>query len=209
MTRLYLTRHGETQWNLEGRVQGSKDSQLTNKGIIQATQLGKYLEEERIDIIYSSSSDRAYNTAKIVAGHRKIPIIKLDKLKEMNLGIWEGKTFDLISKDYKEMHEIFWNKPHLLCEFPGESFDEFRERVVTSVSDIIYNNKDKNILIVAHALVLKFVMSYFENRPLEKLFHEPFMHSTCLNEVEITDDRYNIVRYAQTNHYNIDVESKC
>ncbi|MCT4598068.1 MAG: histidine phosphatase family protein [Vallitalea sp.] len=205
MTRLYLTRHGETQWNLEGRVQGSRDSQLTKKGIVQATQLSKYLEDVHIDIIYSSSSDRAYNTAKIVGENRQIPIIKLDGLKEMNLGIWEGKTFDLIRKDYKEMHETFWNKPHLLCEFPGESFDEFRERVVNSVLDIINNNKGKNILIVAHALVLKFVMSYFENRPLDKLFHEPFMHSTCLNEVEITDSEYKIVKYAQTNHYDIEV----
>lgn len=205
MTRLYLTRHGETEWNLEGRVQGSKDSKLTEKGIIQATKLNKYLEEINIDIVYSSSSGRAYNTAKIVAGDRDTKVIKLDGLKEMNLGIWEGKSFDVICEDYKEMHETFWNKPHLLKEFPGETFDEFRERVVGTVLQIIEDNKGKDILIVAHALVLKFLMSYFEKRPLERLFNEPFMYSTCLNEVEVEGNDYRIIRYAQTHHYDIEV----
>lgn len=205
MTRLYITRHGETEWNLQGRVQGSKDSNLTTKGVTQATQLGKYLTKTHIDVIYSSSSGRAYNTARIIAENRQIDVIKLDGLKEMHLGIWEGKTFDIIREDYTQMHETFWNKPHQLKEFPGETFDEFRDRVVSTVLHIVEKHRGKDILIVAHALVLKILMSYFEDRPLEKLFDEPFMHSTCLNEVVIEDSEYRIIRYAETPHYDIDV----
>ncbi|QUH31069.1 histidine phosphatase family protein [Vallitalea guaymasensis] len=205
MTRLYLTRHGETEWNLIKKVQGSRDSNLTQKGIIQATKLGKYLENTNIDVIYSSSSGRAYNTAKIIAGNRNIEVIKMDDLKEMNLGIWEGKTFEVIKEDNEEMYDTFWNKPHLVKEFPGESFSEFEKRVVGTVLDIAESNKGKDILIVAHALVLKVVMSFFENRPLEKLFEDHFMYSTCLNEVEILDGDYKIVKYNQTDHYDIEV----
>ncbi|GKX31946.1 phosphatase [Vallitalea longa] len=205
MTRLYLTRHGETQWNLIGKVQGSLDSGLTEKGIMQAVKLGKYLDNTNIDIIYSSSSNRAYNTAKAITGDRKIKIIKSDKLKEMNLGIWEGKTFEYIEKEYTDMFDTFWNRPHLVKEFPGETFSEFRKRVVGAVLEIIDNNKDKDILIVAHALVLKVVMSFFENRPLERLFEDHHMYSTCINEVEIVDNNYKIVRYNETPHYDIEV----
>ncbi|GMQ57798.1 phosphoserine phosphatase 1 [Vallitalea sediminicola] len=205
MTRLYLTRHGETEWNLIKKVQGSRDSNLTQKGIMQATKLGKYLKNTDIDVIYSSSSGRAYNTAKIIAGNRNIEVIKMDGLKEMNLGIWEGKTFEVIKEDNEEMYDTFWNKPHLVKEFPGESFSEFKKRVVGTVLDIAESNKGKDILIVAHALVLKVVMSFFENRPLEKLFEDHFMYSTCLNEVEIMDDEYKIVKYNQTDHYDIEV----
>ena len=203
MTRLYITRHGETEWNLQGRVQGSKDSDLTNKGKEQATKLRKYLEGTSIDVIFSSSSGRAYNTARIIAENREIDIIKSDGLKEMHLGIWEGKSFDSIKEDYKEMHETFWNKPHLLKEFPGETFDDFRKRVVGTVLQIVEEHEGKKIMIVAHALVLKILMSYFEERPLEKLFDEHFMHSTCLNEVEIDGTDYRIIRYAETPHYDI------
>lgn len=205
MTRLYLTRHGETQWNLIGKVQGSLNSDLTEKGILQATKLGKYLANTNIDIIYSSSSNRAFNTAKAITGDRKIEIIKSDKLKEMNLGIWEGKSFEYIEKEYSEMFDTFWNRPHLVKEFPGETFNDFTKRVVGAVLEIIDDNKDKDILIVAHALVLKVAMSFFENRPLERLFEDHHMYSTCINEVEIDDKNYKIVRYNETPHYDMEV----
>ena len=205
MTRLYLTRHGETEWNLNRKVQGSLDSNLTQKGIMQATKLGKYFDDTNIDIIYSSSSNRAYNTAKLIKGDRNIEIITSDKLKEMNLGIWEGKTFEYIEKEYSTMFNTFWNKPHMVEDFPGETFNECKERVVGAVLDIVNNNKDKDILIVAHALVLKIVMSYFENRALENLFDDHHMYSTCINEIEIIDNDYKIIRYNETPHYDVEV----
>ncbi len=204
-TRLFITRHGETEWNLQGRVQGSKDSNLTNKGIMQAKKLGKYLEETPIDIIYTSTSGRAVSTSKIIADKRSIDIVQIEQLKEMNMGIWEGLTHDLISEKYEEMHETFWNTPHLLIDHPGESFEELRERVVRSVLEIVQVNEGKNILIVAHGIVLNVIMGYFEKRPLEKLFHEPHMLSTCLNEVEVDGENYTIIRYAETDHYALDV----
>ncbi|EQB85893.1 hypothetical protein M918_16965 [Clostridium sp. BL8] len=76
MTRLYITRHGETLWNTEGRMQGWNDSPLTDLGIKQAEWLRDRIQDEKIDAIYSSPSNRAFKTAEIVRGGREIEIIK-------------------------------------------------------------------------------------------------------------------------------------
>ncbi|WP_139905745.1 histidine phosphatase family protein [Clostridium thermarum] len=203
MTRLYLTRHGETEWNIQGRMQGSKDSPLTELGIKQAMQLGKRLKDTKIDVVYSSPSGRAYNTAKLILGDRKVNIIPMEELMEMNFGIWEGMTFDVIRKEYKEQYDTFWNTPHLLKDFPGESFEQLKLRGVSAVNKIISENEGKDILIVGHALIVKAIMSHFENLPIEKLLDNRFIQPTSLSVVEVEQDRYEIVKYADTAHYDI------
>ena len=205
MTRLYLTRHGQTEWNLEGRMQGSKNSNLTSKGIEQAMQLGKWLEATHIDIVYSSSSGRALHTTELIVGDRNLPIVSLDELKEIHLGPWEGETFDVIKENFYEQYEAFWNTPHLLKDFPGETFENFKTRVVSAITKIVNENEGKDVLVVAHALVLKFILSYFENTPLEKLFDDRIIQSTSLSVVELNDNKYEIIKYGDTEHYNIKI----
>jgi len=205
MTRLYLTRHGETEWNLEGRMQGSKNSNLTGKGMEQAIQLGKWLEATHIDAVYSSSSGRALHTAELIVGERELSIVPLDELKEMNFGFWEGETFDVIREKCYEQYQCFWNTPHLLKDFPGETFEEFKTRVVSSITEIVNENEGKDVLVVAHALVLKFILSYFENTPLEKLFDDRIIHPTSLSIVEFNNDNFQIIKYGDTEHYNVKI----
>ncbi|WP_412973888.1 histidine phosphatase family protein [Paenibacillus sp. OAS669] len=90
-TTLYLTRHGETEWNVEGKLQGHKDSPLTNLGKRQAKWLGASLKEIEFDAIYSSPSPRTYQTAEIIREERKIELSSCDSLKEIGLGSWEGQ----------------------------------------------------------------------------------------------------------------------
>lgn len=93
MTRLLITRHGETQWNTEKRMQGRSDSPLTAHGIWQAQQLARRLKDEKIDAIYSSPTPRAARTAEILKGSRGLQVRLLDDLMEINLGDWEGRKF--------------------------------------------------------------------------------------------------------------------
>src|SRR3712207_163192 len=99
MTTIYLTRHGQTEWNLNKRLQGWKNSPLTKLGISQAKALGERLKDTQIDVIYSSPIERAYKTAEIIKGNKDIEIIKHDGLKEFNYGDWEGLTIDEIEKN--------------------------------------------------------------------------------------------------------------
>ncbi len=82
MTKLYITRHGETLWNTEGRMQGWNDSPLTDLGIKQAEWLRERIKDLKIDVIYSSPSGRAYNTAEIIKGNRELQVIKHDGYRE-------------------------------------------------------------------------------------------------------------------------------
>jgi broad specificity phosphatase PhoE len=90
MTKIYFTRHGETVWNRQGRFQGHKNSDLTDKGILAAELLSYRVEDIELDYIVSSPLMRAYNTAEIVRGNKDIEIIKHEGLKEINLGNIKG-----------------------------------------------------------------------------------------------------------------------
>jgi len=113
MAKIYITRHGETEWNIEGRLQGRKDSRLTALGEKQAEWFEKRLNKVQIDIIISSSSGRALRTAEIIRGKRNIDIVPNDNLREIYLGQWEGLFHAEIKEDWPEEQRNFWKYPHL------------------------------------------------------------------------------------------------
>ena len=112
MTRLYLTRHGQTEWNVERRMQGQQDSPLTELGKEQAKWLGERLHDVGLDVIFSSSSGRAIRTAEIIRGTRKISIIPSDNLREIALGQWAGMLHTEVERIYPGEHRNFWHFPH-------------------------------------------------------------------------------------------------
>jgi broad specificity phosphatase PhoE len=82
--RLYIVRHGQTQWNVEKRMQGQQDSELIQKGIDGALALGRSLNTVDFNCIYSSSSRRTLHTAELIRGDRNICILPDDKLREIS-----------------------------------------------------------------------------------------------------------------------------
>lgn len=204
MTKLYLTRHGETEWNLEGRIQGQKDSSLTKLGKNQAMWLGNRLNEINIDMIISSSSGRAVSTAEIIRGDRDIEIVHNDNLREINIGEWEGMLHSEIEYYYREEQYNFWNFPHLYKPIGGETFLQVLTRVSKEVEEIISKYQGNNILIVTHAIVLKALFTYFENKELKDLWRGAFMKSTCLNIIEVEEDKRDIILQGDISHYPIE-----
>lgn len=201
MTKLYITRHGQTEWNLEGRFQGQMDSKLTSLGEIQASWLGERLNGEEIDIIISSSSGRAMDTAKIIRGNRDIKIIPNDNLREINLGIWEGKLRTDIENNWADEQKNFWNFPHLYKPIGGETYSQVLDRTSREIEKIISKHEEKNVLIVTHAVILKAIIAYIENKDLKGFWSGAFMNSTCLNIVEINKDCRNFILQGDISHY--------
>lgn len=201
-TTLFLTRHGETEWNVEGKLQGHKDSPLTALGKRQAGWLEASLKDMHFDAIYSSTSKRTYHTAEIIRDKREIDIIACDSLMEINLGTWEGqKQTDIESTSFDEQY-AFWNTPHLYKpQNDGESFTQLQERMILAVNEIISKHRGGNILIVTHAIALKVIMAHFRGDPLDKLWTPPIIQPTALNKVVIVNDVYNIKMYGDISHY--------
>jgi len=185
MIRLYITRHGETEWNVEGRMQGWKNSNLTAKGIKNAESLGKSLSSVELKVIYSSSSQRAVHTAQLIRGDRKIDIITDDNLREINLGEWEGKAKNEFTEADKDGLDAFWNRPHQYKASSGEDFFQVKARVESALKSIIREHENCNILIVTHAVIVKVIMAIFKGLSIEKLWEPPFIHGTSLSIVEI------------------------
>ncbi|MED5101462.1 histidine phosphatase family protein [Niallia circulans] len=111
MLTLYITRHGETQWNIEKRMQGWSDSDLTEKGKKNAVLLGERLKEIEFAAIYTSPSKRTVATANLIKGDRQIPIIFDDHLKEINMGKWEGKKAEYLKDSYPEAFALSFGMP--------------------------------------------------------------------------------------------------
>lgn len=205
MTKLYLTRHGETEWNTIGRIQGWKDSPLTELGVEQAKWLSDRMKNTHIDVIYSSPAGRAYDTAKIIKGDRDIPIIKHDDLRELNIGAWEGLTQNEIKSLDEENLNHFWTVPSKYSVVEGgESFEILRERVFNTISKILKKHDGKTIMIVTHTIALKGFMSALEERHIDTLWEPPFIKQTSLTEIDFldfNDMKYNIVLNADINHH--------
>ena len=190
---LYMTRHGETQWNTEKRMQGWSDSALTENGIKNAKLLGNRLKEIEFDAIHTSPSERTVTTAKLIKGDRKIPVILDDHLKEINMGKWEGKTVEFLKNDYPEQLDLFWNAPHQYKSMDGEDFFEVKKRVCHSLKTVRENYSSGNILLVTHSVVIKVLLAIFKDLPMENIWEPPFIHDCSLTVVEIDNDTVRIV----------------
>ena len=111
-SRIFLVRHGETNWNKEGRFQGQINIPLNDNGKDQARKASKYLEEIDFNKAFSSSMDRPYETAQIILQNKSdLEITKIEKLVEISHGLWEGKLEDDIKKQWPELLKNWHEKP--------------------------------------------------------------------------------------------------
>lgn len=200
MLTLYITRHGETVWNTEKRMQGWQDSELTARGTENAVCLGESLKEISIDAVYSSPSNRTQKTSKLICGDRNIPIIMDRNLKEINMGEWEGKTQSYIKENYPVEFHSFWNAPQNYIPVGGETFFEMQERVWRVLDRIKSEHNSGNILIVTHSVVIKCLTSIFKNLSIDELWDPPYIHDTSLTVVEVHEREYRIILEGDISH---------
>jgi len=162
MTRVFLIRHGETEWNKKRIMQGSTDIPLNETGLEQAKKLGNRFKDIKLDAIYSSRLKRASQTAQKIAKHQNLEVQEIEDLNERNYGILEGKSGkELKTPPLKEINERRRTEPDFKIP-DGESFQEFQNRVTVAIIDIIENQSGCNIAIVVHgavkrALLIKFL----------------------------------------------------
>ena len=168
--KIFLVRHGETDWNLEGKIQGSCDIELNETGIKQAEELSnKMLEKNyKFSKIYSSPQKRALQTAKILSENTNIECIVVDKLKEMNLGKWEGLSWSEVREKYKLEYEEWFIKRRYTKTPNGESYEDMLERVLESLYKIINENSD-NVVVVSHSAVIMSLQCYITNTDFDKM----------------------------------------
>ncbi|MBI3000023.1 MAG: histidine phosphatase family protein [Deltaproteobacteria bacterium] len=153
-TQFLVVRHGETAWNLDVRWQGHLDSPLTARGIAQAEALARRLREAKFSALYSSDLGRAYETARIISNATGHGIVVDGRLRERNLGIFQGLRTDEIQKSYPEEYRLHKSIGADYVIPAGESLRQQVERNVSCLEEIAQERAGESIVVVTHGGVL-------------------------------------------------------
>ncbi len=176
MTTLWLIRHGQTDWNLEGRYQGQSDVPLNARGLAQAETFAASLGGKHFDALYTSDLARAYQTAQVIAVCIGLPVQPDPRLREINQGEWQGRTLDEIKGIYNEGAQArqVTIDPVTVRAPGGESVWEVSQRMAQAADDIARRYPDGTVLVVGHGLALATLYCQAENIPLADVyFHIP------------------------------------
>lgn len=180
MNKLYLIRHGETDWNVTKRFQGWSDIELNKNGIEQAKLLGKRFQKIKVDEVYSSPLKRAVKTAEPVAQANGICVKTNECFKEINFGEWEGRTRDELSQVYGTQFDEFINEPESHT-FPGEtSFDIVTKRVAKGLNEVLKGKNNESIAIVSHGGIIRLMIKYLLD------LNEPWYNKTWVDNTSVT-----------------------
>ncbi|MFX0548680.1 alpha-ribazole phosphatase [Hathewaya histolytica] len=165
---LYLIRHGYTEENLKSSYYGTMDPELNEKGILQCEFLKERLKDKTFQAVYTSTKKRAIDSAKIILSDYSIKINNQKELDERSFGIFEGLNYEELSSKYKNEYEA-WEKDWIGYKIKnGESHLEFSTRVYNFLEKILGKHKeDENIIIVAHAGVIRAIYTYVIDKKVE------------------------------------------
>lgn len=152
MTRLVLVRHGETDWNVEGRYQGQADPPLNERGKAQARQVAEALRPIGIDVIYSSPLRRAWQTAEIIAQTLGVPLFAEPRLMEIHQGDWQGRLRAEIAAKYPELFQRWLTDPWHVTPPGGESLQQVQARVYAAVDEILARHRGQTVALVTHRI---------------------------------------------------------
>ncbi len=172
--KLFLVRHGQSQWNLENRFTGWENPDLTEKGKEEARQAGIFLKNETIDLAFTSVLQRAQHTLAIILkeiGKTDLPIIKDQALNERDYGDLTGQNKKELAEKVGAEQVHIWRRSYAVAPPGGESLKDTCERVIPYYEATILPalKKGKNILIAAHGNSLRALVKHLENLSGEEI----------------------------------------
>ena len=200
--KILLVRHGETDWNVQKRIQGSTDIPLNETGIRQAEKLAETLAKRDTPIrgIYTSRLKRAADTARIAAEKLGIEWMVLEGIEEINFGLWEGISWEEVAERFPVEFQVW--KQNRRYEHPpkGESYQELLVRVVEALKKLIKElcTEDKNletenqgkencegdIVVVTHSADIMTLMSAIYDTPFHEMVKRYKTENTAVIEIE-------------------------
>ena len=169
--KILITRHGQTNWNVLGKIQGQTDIELNENGKKQAKEISEYIRNENIELIITSPLKRAKETAEIVNKTLNVCIIEDERLMERCFGEYEGLTKEdrlKLKERNPEINDI-WNYNKNISFNTMETMHDFCKRVYEFLEEIIKKYSDKNILLVTHGGTTLPLLCYLKKCSLEKI----------------------------------------
>jgi len=198
--RLYITRHGQTQWNIERRLQGWNDSPLTRIGVKRANDLANRLSGIDFDYVYTSDQNRAIKTADIVLKDKTTRKIQLDSLREIGFGSWEGMTLEEIEEKYEDGFNTYLNDPENYHPIEGESIFQLFKRVSLALDEILKNGGD-NVLIVSHGVTIRALLCVIKGIGVDGFKNTHILAGTSLSIFDYKENKFNSICEGDTSHF--------
>jgi broad specificity phosphatase PhoE len=163
MSRLILIRHGETEWNVEGRYQGQADPPLNDKGRQQARSLANNLSGAGLELLISSPLKRAAQTAQILAEILELPVIFEDRLMEIHQGDWQTRLRSEIEGLYPELFRRWESEPWQVTPPNGENLYQVQERVEAFLDETLQRYPASCVGIVTHRIPIALIKMRFQD----------------------------------------------
>jgi len=198
-TRFIVVRHGETQWNVAGRIQGHGDSSLTETGRAQAEAIASRLAAERFDAIVASDLGRAFDTAQAIARGCGLPVATDRRLRERSFGVGEGLTYEEIDRKYPD---IFSRVRSTDPDAPipgGESRRQFHERVRAAFEALAREHDGRRVTVVTHGGVLSSLYRHVHGIGLEEPHRIPISNASY-NTITIGPEGWKIEAWDDLAH---------
>ena len=201
-TRLCLVRHGETDWNAAGRVQGQLDVPLNETGRVQARAVASVLGDESFAAIYSSDLVRVQQTAAPVAQRLGLEVFLDARLRERHYGVFQGMTYAEAKERIPEGYARFRAKDPEYDFGTGESLGSFNERSLLFIQELVRRHEGEDLLLFTHGGILEMVYRHATGRGLStpRDFEIP---NAALNRIEIGPAGWRIAAWADVGHLSV------
>lgn len=200
MTKIYLVRHAEAEGNLYRIAHGHYNGLITDRGYEQIAALQRRFEEIPVDAVYSSDLFRARTTAKAIYGPKSLPLITRQELREVDMGCWEGRTWqDLTTHDPEQMYNFNRNLAAWKIE-GGESAAHVRDRMIAELQRIASENEGKTVAVVSHGAALRITLGSLQGLTLEELGQTPHGDNTAVSLLEAENGQLRVVFRDDNSH---------
>lgn len=206
--KLYLLRHGETDWNKERRLQGQSDIPLNEYGVELAVRTAEGLRQTHFDAIFSSPLQRAFVTAQIVAENRGIPVVTDDRLVEIHFGEDEGKFFEDGKKNPQHSLYRLFHQPEEYAPTGGETLVQAKQRAMSFFEEKILpcEKSCESVLIVAHGGWNRCLINTAAGIPNSE-FWNIALPNCAVSELALEEGRLRLIEVSRT-YYDTPINGK-
>ena len=196
---LYIVRHGETDWNRMRKVQGHTDIPLNDYGRHLAEETAEGMRDIRLDMAYTSPLLRAKETAQIILGSRKAPLIEEERLKELSFGSYEGLCCSGEHKEpgSDEFNRFFTDTKNYIPPKNGETVERLYERTGDFLAEICAKEdlRDKSVLVSTHGAAMTALLNRIRgNLSVSEFWRDEVPPNCSVTEVEVRDAKPQIIR---------------
>ncbi len=196
--RIYLVRHGETDWNIVRKLQGRTDIPLNEKGIKAAQKTGEALRNVLFTRAFSSPLKRAMDTAKLILGDRQIPIIPDERIIEISFGEFEGLcskrgNYEIPDPDFQN----FFLRPEAYKPPKGgESLESLTERTRQFIQNLASEKEweKETILVATHGAAVRGLLNAVTKNPISNFWHGGVPKNCSVSIVECHEGHMNLVQ---------------